>query len=84
MPQSSLSAMRNLKTNPVSLNPVAKPVSGAPAKPEEAAANAQSQTQYPTIWKKAFALGQNVRFTRTPEVELVRKRVENDPDFAEK
>ena len=84
MPQSSLSAMRNLKTNPVSLNPVAKPVSGAPAKPEEAAANAQSQTQYPTIWKKAFALGQNVRFTRTPEVELVRKRVESDPDFAEK
>ncbi|WP_246713184.1 DNA translocase FtsK [Bartonella apis] len=76
--------MRNLKTNPVSLNPVAKPVSGAPAKPEEAAANAQSQTQYPTIWKKAFALGQNVRFTRTPEVELVRKRVESDPDFAEK
>ena len=84
MPQSSLSAMRNLKTNPVSLNPVAKPVSGAPAKPEEAMASAQSQTQYPTIWKKAFALGQNVRFTRTPEVELVRKRVENDPDFAEK
>ena len=84
MPQSSLSAMRNLKTNPVSLNPVAKPVSGATAKPEEAVASAQSQTQYPTIWKKAFALGQNVRFTRTPEVELVRKRVENDPDFAEK
>lgn len=84
MPQSSLSAMRNLKTNPVSLNPVAKPVSGAPAKPEEAMVSAQSQTQYPTIWKKAFALGQNVRFTRTPEVELVRKRVESDPDFAEK
>ena len=84
MPQSSLSAMRNLKTNPVSLKPVAKPVSGATAKPEEAVANAQSQTQYPTIWKKAFALGQNVRFTRTPEVELVRKRVESDPDFAEK
>ena len=84
MPQSSLSAMRNLKTNPVSLNPVAKPVSGAPAKPEEAIVSAQSQTQYPTIWKKAFALGQNVRFTRTPEVELVRKRVESDPDFAEK
>ena len=84
MPQSSLSAMRNLKTNPVSLNPVAKPVSGATAKPEEAVSGAPSQTQYPTIWKKAFALGQNVRFTRTPEVELVRKRVENDPDFAEK
>ncbi|WP_225868116.1 DNA translocase FtsK [Bartonella choladocola] len=84
MPQSSLSAMRNLKTNPVSLNPVAKPASGATTKPDEAVSGAPSQTQYPTIWKKAFALGQNVRFTRTPEVELVRKRVENDPDFAEK
>ena len=84
MPQSSLSAMRNLKTNPVSLNPDAKPVSGATAKPDEAVSGAPSQTQYPTIWKKAFALGQNVRFTRTPEVEIVRKRVENDPDFAEK
>ncbi|CAM1633660.1 FtsK domain [Bartonella apihabitans] len=84
MPQSSLSAMRNLKTNPVSLNPDAKPVSGVTAKPDEAVSGASSQTQYPTIWKKAFALGQNVRFTRTPEVEIVRKRVENDPDFAEK
>ncbi|WP_295964456.1 DNA translocase FtsK [uncultured Bartonella sp.] len=84
MPQSSLSAMRNLKTNPVSLNPDAKPVSGATAKPDEAVSGASSQTQYPTIWKKAFALGQNVRFTRTPEVEIVRKRVESDPDFAEK
>ena len=84
MPQSSLSAMRNLKTNPVSLNPDAKPVSGANAKPDETVAGASSQTQYPTIWKKAFALGQNVRFTRTPEVEIVRKRVESDPDFAEK
>ncbi|WP_374058601.1 DNA translocase FtsK [Bartonella sp. M0177] len=76
--------MRNLKTNPVSLNPDAKPVSGANAKPDETVAGASSQTQYPTIWKKAFALGQNVRFTRTPEVEIVRKRVESDPDFAEK
>ena len=84
MPQSSLSAMRNLKTNPVSLNPDAKSVSGANAKPDETVAGASSQTQYPTIWKKAFALGQNVRFTRTPEVEIVRKRVESDPDFAEK
>ncbi|GAA4660910.1 DNA translocase FtsK [Bartonella pachyuromydis] len=37
---------------------------------------------YPEIWKKAFALGQNVRFTRTPEVEILRRRIETDPVFA--
>ncbi|AQX27520.1 MULTISPECIES: DNA translocase FtsK [unclassified Bartonella] len=37
---------------------------------------------YPTVWKKAFALGQNVRFTRTPEVEILRRRIETDPIFA--
>ena len=83
LPQSSLSAMRNLKTNPVSSRSVANRGDGA-APQNEAGANKTTETQYPTIWKKAFALGQNVRFTRTPEVELVRKRVENDPDFAEK
>ncbi|MCZ2158823.1 FtsK/SpoIIIE domain-containing protein [Bartonella sp. 220] len=37
---------------------------------------------YPEVWKKAFALGQNVRFTRTPEVEILRRRIEEDPIFA--
>ncbi|EJF98926.1 DNA translocase ftsK [Bartonella vinsonii subsp. arupensis Pm136co] len=37
---------------------------------------------YPEVWKKAFALGQNVRFTRTPEVEILRRRIEADPIFA--
>ncbi|WP_034987641.1 DNA translocase FtsK [Bartonella florencae] len=37
---------------------------------------------YPEVWKKAFALGQNVRFTRTPEVEILRRRIETDPTFA--
>ncbi|WP_455482163.1 DNA translocase FtsK [Bartonella sp. B35(2025)] len=37
---------------------------------------------YPEVWKKAFALGQNVRFTRTPEVEILRRRIETDPIFA--
>lgn len=39
---------------------------------------------YPAVWKNAFALGQNVRFTRTPEVEILRRRVEEDPHFAAK
>ncbi|MCL6230003.1 DNA translocase FtsK [Bartonella bilalgolemii] len=37
---------------------------------------------YPAVWKKAFSLGQNVRFTRTPEVEILRRRIETDPIFA--
>ncbi|WP_375678053.1 DNA translocase FtsK [Bartonella sp. AP72JLCBS] len=37
---------------------------------------------YPEVWKKAFALGKNVRFTRTPEVEILRRRIETDPIFA--
>ena len=39
---------------------------------------------YPPIWKKAFALGENVLFTRTPEVELLCRRIEQDPTFAQK
>ncbi|MET3589287.1 S-DNA-T family DNA segregation ATPase FtsK/SpoIIIE [Bartonella silvatica] len=38
---------------------------------------------YPEVWKKAFALGKNVRFTRTPEVEILRRRIETDPVFAQ-
>ncbi|WP_034988841.1 DNA translocase FtsK [Bartonella senegalensis] len=38
---------------------------------------------YPEVWKKAFTLGQNVRFTRTPEVEILRRRIEADPIFAQ-
>lgn len=37
---------------------------------------------YPPIWRKAFALSHNVRFTRTPDVELIRKRAETDPAYA--
>ncbi|WP_297322089.1 DNA translocase FtsK [uncultured Bartonella sp.] len=76
--------MRNLKTSSVSSRPVASRVDGANSAQSEKVASQPLDTQYPTIWKKAFALGQNVRFTRTPEVEILRKRVENDPDFAQK
>ncbi|WP_455477210.1 DNA translocase FtsK [Bartonella sp. B41] len=39
---------------------------------------------YPEVWKKAFSLGKNVRFTRTPEIEILRRRIETDPVFARK
>lgn len=84
LPQSSLSVMRNLKTNPVSARPSANRAEPSNSKKAATEADQAIVPAYPTIWKKAFALGQNVRFTRTPEVELLRKRIENDPGFAEK
>ncbi|WP_273728448.1 DNA translocase FtsK [Brucella gallinifaecis] len=33
------------------------------------------------MWKSYFSLGENVRFTRTPEIELVRRRGEDLPDI---
>jgi len=33
-------------------------------------------------WRKAFSLADNVRFTRTPDCEIIRKRAEIDPDYA--
>ncbi|WP_455479640.1 DNA translocase FtsK [Bartonella sp. B23] len=44
--------------------------------------NIAEMSPYPEVWKKAFTLGQNVRFTRTPEVEILRRRIETDPIFA--
>lgn len=41
-------------------------------------------SHYPPVWKSAFTLSQNVRFTRTPEIEIIRRRIEIDPDFADR
>jgi len=41
-------------------------------------------SHYPPVWKNAFTLSQNVRFTRTPEIEIIRRRIEIDPDFADR
>jgi len=38
---------------------------------------------YSPIWRTAFALAHNVQFTRTPDVELMRKRAAVDPAYAE-
>ena len=34
-----------------------------------------------STWKSYFSLGENVRFTRTPEIDLVRRRGEDLPDI---
>ncbi|WP_407965671.1 DNA translocase FtsK [Bartonella sp. C271] len=49
---------------------------------KNSSANVVEILSYPAVWKKAFSLGQNVRFTRTPEVEILRRRIETDPIFA--
>lgn len=84
LPQPSLSAMRNLKTNVVSTRPSTDRAEIPQVRNTSTEITKSVTSAYPTVWKKAFALGQNVRFTRTPEVELLRKRVESDPGFAEK
>ena len=42
---------------------------------------ATAAAQIDPAWKAHFALGQNVRFTRTPEAELARRRGETLPDI---
>ncbi len=49
--------------------------------------HSQTGTQNPAsegAWKIHFSLGENVRFTRTPEVELMRRRGEVLPDVNER
>lgn len=36
----------------------------------------KTKSSYPAVWKEAFSLKENVRFTRTPEVELMRQSIE--------
>jgi len=40
------------------------------------------QHDHPPLWRQAFYLADNVRFTRTPDCELIRKRAETDPEYA--
>lgn len=75
--------MRNLKTKSISTSCVAdKNAEGASE--QNSSANIAEIFSYPEVWKQAFALGQNVRFTRTPEVEILRRRIETDPVFAKR
>jgi len=71
--------MRNLRENfPHTNGNRAEPASEQ--KPESAKLGAHSPDA-DGAWKAHFSLGANVRFTRTPEVELVRRRGEDLPDI---
>ncbi|ATO56916.1 DNA translocase FtsK [Bartonella sp. 1-1C] len=73
--------MRHLKTKSISTScPADK--SEEDVSKKDSSANVVEMLSYPAVWKKAFSLGQNVRFTRTPEVEILRRRIETDPIFA--
>ncbi|MCZ2203308.1 DNA translocase FtsK [Bartonella sp. A05] len=75
--------MRNLKTKSISTSCVAdKNAEGASEK--KSSSSISDIFSYPDVWKQAFTLGQNVRFTRTPEVEILRRRIETDPIFAKR
>ncbi len=76
-----LGVMHNSKTKSISRSSFFdEGAQGASGK--NSSANIAEIFPYPEVWKKAFTLGQNVRFTRTPEVEILRRRIETDPVFA--
>ncbi|CBI75911.1 Cell division transmembrane protein [Bartonella clarridgeiae 73] len=73
--------MRHLKKKSISTSfPADKSAEGVSKK--NSSVSVVEVLSYPAVWKKAFSLGQNVRFTRTPEVEILRRRIETDPVFA--
>ncbi|EYS95763.1 DNA translocase FtsK [Bartonella bacilliformis] len=80
--------MRNLKTQSDSVsffsdnNAESVSERSINASEENSFSNISKMFSYPAVWEKAFTLGQNVRFTRTPEVEILRRRIEKDPIFA--
>jgi len=42
----------------------------------------ESSKQQVPLWRQAFTLANNVRFTRTPDCEIIRNRAQRDPDYA--
>ncbi|AGF74100.1 cell division protein FtsK [Bartonella australis AUST/NH1] len=73
--------MRNLKIKSISA-PCVTDQSMETVSEKTLSPDISEMFSYPEVWKKAFSLGKNVRFTRTPEVEILRRRIETDPIFA--
>ena len=71
--------MRNLRENFPQTN-ANRAESASEQKPDSAKLGAHSPDS-DGAWKAHFSMGANVRFTRTPEVELVRRRGEDLPDI---
>ncbi len=66
--------MRNLRENFLQSSG-SQNGTGSQSKPQSEATSGDG------AWKAHFSLGDNVRFTRTPEVELLRRRGEDLPDI---
>ncbi|AQX30218.1 DNA translocase FtsK [Bartonella schoenbuchensis] len=75
--------MRNLKTISMSTSCLVDK-DAENASEQNSSGSSDKMFSYPTVWKKAFTLEQNVRFTRTPEVEILRRRIEENPIFAKR
>ncbi|OPB29096.1 DNA translocase FtsK [Bartonella sp. WD12.1] len=75
--------MRNLKTISMSTSCLVDK-DAEDASEQNSSGSFDKMFSYPTVWKKAFTLEQNVRFTRTPEVEILRRRIEGNPIFAKR
>lgn len=78
-----LGLMRDLNTKHISESLGSKECVGSPLE-QDIWIDVADIFAYPEVWKKAFSLGHNVRFTRTPEVEILRRRIETDPVFAKR
>ncbi|EJF78230.1 DNA translocase ftsK [Bartonella birtlesii LL-WM9] len=74
--------MHNSKTKSVSTRSFSDENTQQSTSEENSSLKIAEIFSYPEVWKKAFTLGKNVRFTRTPEVEILRRRLETDPIFA--
>lgn len=71
--------MRNLREN-LPHNDGNRAESASEQKPQRDPLGAHSPNS-DGMWKSYFSLGENVRFTRTPEIDLVRRRGEDLPDI---
>lgn len=81
-----LSVMRNIKSftyDSYKQTIKADPTQKSDGKPISKPLLLESLADYPPIWRQAFALAENVRFTRTPDIEIIRKKAESDPAYAE-
>lgn len=77
--------MRNLKSNFSSITTEGvENISASPQTQQDirgTSGPATANAHIDPAWKAHFSLGQNVRFTRTPEAELARRRGETLPDI---
>ncbi|WP_420962519.1 DNA translocase FtsK [Brucella sp. IR073] len=71
--------LRPVQLQPITPRPVQPAASAMRPVPQQLAASGArsehtNQSGYPPVWKHAFSMGENVRFTRTPQIELEKSK----------